>query len=136
MKRHAEVFPVVFHDGIVAAPVGLQGPYAPVQIAEVNERATQSGPQPQRAHLPAVHLLEDEDAATLLGMEARALDDAHQGINAAVAVDIARAKAVDGVGQSPVVQPVEAVVYLAETVGFVSSVRISASTSLICDERL
>lgn len=69
-------------------------------------------------------------------MESRIFDNTHQGIEASVAIHIARAETVNWVGQSPVVQPVETIAYLAELVGFARRVRISASTSFICDERL
>ena len=69
-------------------------------------------------------------------MESRIFDNAHQGVETSITIHIARAETIDRVGQSPVVQPVETIAYLAELVGFARRVRISASTSFICDERL
>lgn len=69
-------------------------------------------------------------------MESRFFDNANQCIEAPVAIHITRTEPIDGVGQSPIVQPVETIAYLAELVGFASSALISVSTSSICNERL
>ena len=90
-------------------------------------------------------MFEDKDAMSHLGVVAGAFDDSHQGILCTVAIHVACTKTIDRVGQSPTtgmtfvssdVQPVETIAYLAETVGFASSVLISVSTSSICNERL
>ena len=78
-------------------------------------------------------------------MVASAFDDSYQGILCAVTIYVAYTETIDGVGKSPAacmtfvccyVQPVETIAYLAEAVGFASSILISASASSICDERL
>ena len=115
MEYRAEVLPLICYDGKAVGTVGLEGAYTAVVEAEVDELAAQSRAQPQRPY-PAFYLFEDEDAAPLLGMEARGLHYAYQGIEMAVAVDIAHAEAVDGIRQLPLVQMVEAVVRLGQVI--------------------
>lgn len=118
MRGRPKVGPSVLHDGIAAGTVGLEGSDASVGEAEVDQRAAQSGAQPQRPYLP-LYLFEDEDAAGYLGMEACRLDDPHQCIGVAVTIDVARAEAVDRVGQPPLVfspSRVRTTIYSAQVV--------------------
>ena len=84
-----------------------------VDETEVLEYSPQFRTHPECARL-AVHLLEDEESAGLLGVEAGRLDHPHHRVCAAVAVDIARLKLIHGVGEAPVVEEIEAVVSLPQ----------------------
>ena len=126
VESHSEVIPAIVYHAIAPPTVCLQCPHTAVDEAEVQQGGAQSGAQPQWAYL-AVHLLENEDAARCISMESCLFDDADQGICVSVAIHVARTEAVDGVGQSPIVEPVETIAYLAETVGFASSFSISFS---------
>ena len=64
-------------------------------------------------------------------MKTRFFNDTYKRIKVSVAVYITFAKPVYGVWYPPIAQPVETIAYLAEVVGFASSLRISSSTSFI-----
>ena len=109
VERHAEARPAVVRHHVETVGSALQRTDAALCETEVLEDAAQLGAQPHRASL-AVHLLEDKQPARLLGVEAGRLDHPHHRVLVPVAVHVARLKLVDGVGQPPVVEPVEAVV--------------------------
>lgn len=69
-------------------------------------------------------------------MKTRFFYDTYKRIKVSVTVYITCAEPVYRVWYPPIAQPVETIAYLAEVVGFASSLRISSSTSFICVERL
>lgn len=113
VEGHAEPSPAVVghHVSVIAGP--LDGTYATIYISEIFEHSAQLRAQPQRAGL-AVHILENKDASGLFGIEPGRLDYPHDGIGASVAIHIARLILIYGVGQSPAVKVVQAVVLLLQ----------------------
>lgn len=107
--------PLVFHYGVLASSISLQGAYATVVEAEINELSAQARAHPQRSYL-SLHLLEDEDASPFLWVKPRAFHNAYQCIRLAVAVDIARTEAIDGIRQPPLIEMIEAVVLFSQAV--------------------
>ena len=119
VEIHAEASPMVFGDDIETVGGGFQGADFSVDEPEVLQDATQLRAEPEGSGL-SVYLLEDKQSPSLFRIVARPFDDAHHSIYAAIAIDITRLELIDGVGQPPVVQPIETVVLLAqrETVSF------------------
>ena len=59
-------------------------------------------------------MLEDEEPAPTLRIEAGGLNDSHHRVLLPVAIDVARLELIDGVRQSPVAQPIQAVVLTSQ----------------------
>ena len=64
----------------------------------------------------AFHFMRTYLPPSLLRIEAGGLDNSHHRILLPVAIDVARLELIDGVGQSPVAQPIQAVVLTSQFV--------------------
>ena len=113
VKNHSKSTPHVVGHDILSVGGTFQRPNLAVGITEILKLATELRASPPRTRL-TVHIFEDKDAARLYGIEPRAFYHADNGIGSSITIHVARLILVDGVGQSPTVQPVQTVVILAQ----------------------
>ena len=124
-KLKTEVVPLPVCHGVETVRRGFKTSHTSVNISEILQYASELGAQPQRTCLLSVYKFENEDAPCLLRVETSAFYHTNQSIGFAVAVHIACAEAVNGVGQAPVIEEIERVVGLGKSETIVRLLRLA-----------